>query len=331
MKQWIISITIFLSLSIVLGYSQQTSSDNDDYGKVQVQVIDAETQEPVNEPFDVSFFEAKDEILPGRKFLTNENGLLILEVLPGSYYLRFSPLSPISKFETDPSPFLVKTENTSFLNVEKGKITEFVKKAYYGGSIKVMIVDQEGNIVNFKKLYGNDSRVSIEISSSDNLIGTYSLGESAMAEKWMHHTDDITDGEMVISRLFPGKYNIYLSLGVTGYKAISIGDIKVTRNQTVLKKILFDTNIPTSLEGYIHDQKGNPLKGLFVSIGSSSCLTNSEGHYKIFGMSEGEHLLSIGDDLCAPFTEDGLGIQSSKYVLIKKDHNQIMNFVINIE
>ena len=79
--------------------------DEDNYGKVIGQVVIQETGEPVNETFQVTFYDHRGDEYIKKYVETDDHGRFIVELFPYIYYLGLTPLSDNSKYCKLLSPF----------------------------------------------------------------------------------------------------------------------------------------------------------------------------------------------------------------------------------
>ena len=306
----------------------QEEWDADNFGKVVIQVFDKSTGEKVNEIFKVNFFnslEAGNSSSFERFAKTNNKGYLVIKLKPGIYYLQFLPESCQSKYELEPSP-VVSEKNRQMIKVESGKITEVLKKANYGGKLKIILVDPTGRKINPKEEFYEDIAISTFLGSDGN-FGLF-LNDVMSVRELTGKKDDLNDGEVVIGRLYPGKYDISISFGFLGIRKQEIKYIQVFRNQTTVKEIVLDVNASTGIEGYVMDHNGVPLKDLRVEIQDAKGRTDKNGYYKIVGIDEGRHIISVYSSLVA---DDDIFINKSYYTEIVKNIIIRKDFVIEIK
>jgi hypothetical protein len=292
--------------NFLLSQSQEEEiPDRDYYGKVVIQVIDANTSEPVNEIFRVNFFDPikvsklREDPFDTSSLVwygkTNTKGRLIANLKPGTYYLQFIPESSESKYEYEPSP-LLSERNRQTVFVEDQKITEVFKKMHYGGKLKIVLVDPDGNKINPRVSFSPDVQISLDINSEYFDFGIFNFVTLTTFDL-TKGKDDLNDGEMVIGRLYPGKYHISIDFDSSGFKYKEMDNIEVFRNQTTTAEVIVDIFDKTGIEGYITDQNGTPLKDFFVRIDNAVAKTNQNGFYRIIGIDEGIHDIDIANEL----------------------------------
>lgn len=289
--------------------------DEDNYGKVLIKVIDVNSLEPVKEIFRVNFFNSIKVLeLREKPFdtsslewygKTDNKGHLITRLTPGVYYLQFIPKKSESKYEYEPSP-LLSERNRQQITVESYKITEVIKKANYGGKLNIILVDPNGKRINPQVDFFNDIKIKLIIDSEEYDFGIFPV-DTMTAVKLTEGKDDLNDGEVVIGRLYPGKYKIEIDFGLLGYKHQHIMGIQISRNQTTITEVVVDINNNTGIEGIITDQNGNPLSNLYVNIDSTQTKTDQNGFYRIVGIDEGEHLMGISSK---PYEYNGIFINT---------------------
>ena len=313
----------------VLAQSQDGDQwDQDNYGKVVIQVIDAITSEPVKEVFRVNFFDSLRVMnLKENPFdtsslewygRTNIKGHLAANLKPGTYYLQFIPESSESKYEYEPSP-LLSDRNRQTVFVEAQKITEVFKKMHYGGKLKIVLVDPDGNKINPRLTFSPNAQISLDINSDYFDFGilpfvtltTFDLTEGK---------DDLNDGELVVGRLYPGKYHISVDFGYSGYKYKEMDNIQVFRNQTTTAEVIVDIYDKTGIEGYITDTNGTPLKDFYVRIDNTEAKTNKNGFYRIVGIDKGiHHIYTTIGELSTKIISKHAEVEIVKGMIIRKD------------
>jgi len=286
---------IFILVILMFGFSFSFNFGNqrdDDYGKLVGWIVDPVTEKPVNEIFNVELFRCN--INKSERYLkswrTDKRGYFSLEVKPGQYCLHISPQSMGSKYCVEPYHFYDKRFSFPVM-IEKGKITEFRKKATYGGSLEITLQDTSGRQINPTTELPEGARISISIDSSFYLIGQFSQ---------YHFYDDISDGKMIVHTMFPGKYNVEVTFYGTGYETLSFDDIQVKAKEVKKIKCVIDLNDTTGIEGRVIDANGNPIKDLKVFMspkfsveGSFSDITDQNGYYRIIGLPEGPYHIGI--------------------------------------
>ncbi len=309
----------------------QEEWDADNFGKVVIQVFDKSTGEKVNEIFTVYFFNSLE---PGTPVIdnsietyaeTNNKGYLVIKLKPGIYYLQFLPESCQSKYELEPSP-VVAEENRQMIKVESGKITEVLKKANYGGKLKVILVDPTGRKINPKEEFFEDIAISAFLDS-ENFSGLY-LNYRVSISRLTRIKNDLSDGEAEVGRLYPGNYDMSIGFGSLGIRKQTIKEVKILRNQTTVKEIVIDVNAGTGIEGYVTDHNGVPLKDLMVEIQDAASRTDKNGYYRVVGIDEGRHIIRVRHSMV---TDDGLFINKSFYTEIVKNIIIRKDFVIEIK
>ncbi|MCP4156703.1 MAG: carboxypeptidase regulatory-like domain-containing protein, partial [bacterium] len=280
---WIAAL--FLQSSLLMAQTVK----NDDYGKVIGQLIDPETGKPVNEVFRVCIFDwnYREPGYDSRKscdYRTDRNGNITFEFSPGHYGLLFWPVSLDSKYAPSPHPFKeslpeeYRQQTSCSIIVERGKITRFVKKAIIGGSIKVNMVDLEGNPVNFSTAFAGQ-KIDFWGAFNNKRVNP---GPSFR----------LKSGQLIQHRLFPDStWELELRLNGTGYGEIEIKDIVVRAGQVTEVNVPIDIDDKTGVEGTIVDAQGNPAKNARIyfypkdksKTGSYKCFSDANGHYRITG------------------------------------------------
>jgi hypothetical protein len=326
---YVLIILVFVTISTnLLDGVPQEEWDADNFGKVVIQIFDKDTGEKVNEIFTVYFFKSLDPWIS--KSLetyakTNNKGYLVIKLKPGIYYLQFIPESCQSKYELEPSPNVAE-ENRQMITVESGKITEVLKKANYGGKLKVILVDPTGRKINPKEEFFEDIALSAFLDS-ENLSSLF-MDYRVSISKLTGIKRDLSDGEAVVGRLYPGNYDMSIDFGSLGIRKQNFKGVVIFRNQTTVKEIVIDVNASTGIEGYVIDHNGVPLKDLEVEIQDATSVTDKNGYYRVVGIDEGRHLISISHSMV---TDDDLFINKSLYIEIIKNVIIRKDFVIEIK
>lgn len=334
MRKTIFCVLVILVVGIISSHVLMAvpQEEGDNYGKVIIQVVDVDTGEPVNEVFRVNFYnsllEAGNDKSFERSAKTDNSGYLLVKHKPGIYYLQFQPESSNSKYEIEPSPVLSEN-NRQKISVEIGKVTEVLKKANYGGYLKIILVDSTGKKINPKEEFPEkleDVGISAYLSG-EGLFGFY-IADSKSVSGLTNGIDDLNDGEVIVGRLYPGSYEISVFFGFLGIKKQEVKGIQLFRNQTTIQEVVIDANADTGIEGYVTDQNDAPLKYLEVEIQKATSKTDKNGYYKIVGIKEGRYIISVHSSLVA---DDDIFINKSFYIDIFKNKIIRKDFVMKIK
>jgi len=303
--------------SHVLMAVPQVEGEEDNYGKVIGQVIDAESGEPVNEAFQLIFYDHRGAEFIKQYVETDTHGHFIEELFPYIYYVGLSPLSNNSKYCKPPSPFKLNEEKRHIVKIEKGKITEIQLKAFLGGSIRIYTADMSNTRFNPQEKFN--------LEFSIHTLLTSSIYESVDSGR-----DDLNDGELFVNKLHPGLYTIRVSFRGLGYQSIKKENILVEKGKTTEVLINIDLNDNTGIEGIITDANGVALEDAGIGLspidqlikGDFGVKTNKNGYFILKGMPEGYYHLSYeyyrkGVDLIS-FPGQGI-IEIKKNVLKRLD------------
>jgi len=295
-------LLIILGSQFVFSVPQE-DWDKDNYGKIVGYIIDAITGEPVSDIFDISLYNCSNISAPvhAHRITKSDNeGRFSIEIEPGIYCLHFNPNSNISQYGIEPDPIIQPGFGES-VNVQSGMIVEIVKKVKPGGELKITFVDQ-----NDQRIYPNLMLSKEDIKhfsgsiKAEGIIGPGNLETFSV-------NDDLKDGEILLTQLFPGKYTIYIKLPFMGFGyPIKIQDIKIERSKTTVRKVVLNYYDPTGIEGVITNSKMLPVVGTRVHIKeqetgmkynidilAGSTRTNDKGYYKIIGLKEGIYEISV--------------------------------------
>lgn len=319
------------SLEILLGQNQQdygNFQDRDNFGKVIGQIIDPETGKPVSEKFRVCFFNwnYREDDYERRKdcnFETDENGYITIDLPPATYGLLFSSMEPNSKYSMTYHPFYEKMPEeykemfSCTIEVGKGKITKFVKKAIIGGTLKVTLVDLAGNPVDPNIAFpGRSITIEGEFLNYNLVPGSPSFYLK------------LKNGQFSKNGLFPDIYwEMKLEFLGIGYGVFEKKDIVIKANEVTEINVTIDPNDITGVEGKILDGSGNPQKEIRISFfpknrdieGWFACLTDSNGYYRMTGMPGGFYEIRIFDGHEYYFEYQNVIIEIKKNILLHRN------------
>ena len=286
--------SIFALFILVLGFVGShvlgNQRDSDDYGKLSGWILDPKSGTPVNEVFWIDLlncckFQSEAKIFRHRK--TDKKGYFSFEVDPGQYCLHIEPDSKNSIYCIEPYQFYHDQFEFPVM-IETGKITEIRKKATYGGSIKIRILDTQGKIVNPSADLPQGASVHISVTSPYYIIGI-PLDANLKNE-----------GETVINRLFPSLYTIDAIFHGTGYETLTYENVQVKESEITKIDCVIDLKDITGIEGRVVDENGNPWNGIGVSMvpkfyveGDFSSYTNIDGYFRISGLPEGRYNIGV--------------------------------------
>jgi len=206
------------------------------------------------------------------------------------------------------------------------RLLKFLKKANYGGKLKVILVDPTGRKINPKEEFFEDIALSAFLDS-ENFSGLH-LNYRVSISRLTGIKNDLSDGEAVVGRLYPGNYELSIGFGSLGIRKQTIKEVEIFRSQTTVKEIVIDVNASTGIEGYVIDHNGVPLKDLVVEIQDATSVTDKNGYYRVVGIDEGRHLIRVRHSMV---TDDDLFINKSLYIEIIKNVIIRKDFVIEIK
>ncbi len=321
---FVLMLTVFFlgGSRLVWGQTEQVSTQ-DAYGKALIQIVDAETNEPIEETYELYFMSSlnPDDVhqMALRKKLTNAKGRAVIGLESGVYYLHCLPQSVLSEYEMEPSPILF-TENRLKIDISKGKVTRVIKKVRRGGFLKILLTDTTGN-----KLLPGDLFSSVdELTAFVHSFGKFGFVRDRIRShgSLTNRKESFEDGEVVIGRLYPGIYAVTLSFGLLGIENIYKDNITVSRGQTTVCEFRIDLNNKTGIEGYLRDQFGNPLGNFAVRSRNIRTNTNDDGYFKLLGLGENETMIRVHSDEASDngvFVQKSYGIKLIKGKVIRKD------------
>ncbi|MCP4153028.1 MAG: carboxypeptidase regulatory-like domain-containing protein, partial [bacterium] len=312
---------LFLQSSLLMAQTVK----NDDYGKVIGQLIDPETGKPVNEVFYVCIFNwnYRESDYYRRKsceYQTDKNGTVTFNFHPGHYGILFGPDSLNSKYAPTPHPFRkslpeeYREQVSCSIIIERGKITRFVKKAILGGTIKVNLVDLEGNPVDFSTAFAGQKI---------DFRGEFNNRRINPAPNFR-----LKSGQLIQHRFFPDSaWELGLRLNGTGFGDIEIKDIVVRAGQVTEVNVPIDIADNTGVEGTIIDAQGHAAKNADMSFfpkdesqkGYYKCYTDANGHYRLIGIPEGFYRLKVFDGYEFYLYEQNVIIEMKWGILLSKD------------
>jgi len=281
------------SFMAIEGALSGEEKDLDNYGFLRGKIIDEDTGKPVNEKFFVSINNLNYTFLSHFGTETDVNGFFKCKWYPGTYLLYFFPRSHISKYCWDKNPRRFPGER-NIVKIEKGKITEIIKKATLAGRLKLLMISKEGDRINPKIIFGEKIDCGVRIVG-DSLIDNIS-GE------FFTEGDDFNDGEILVHSLCPDIYNVKVIFDGMGIPSISLEGIVIKKNSTTEVEVKIDLDDPTGVEGVIYYESGESIDNVEVGIGgpiensdsiSASVYTDQNGYYKIIGLKEGTYYVTF--------------------------------------
>jgi hypothetical protein len=310
MKQKTIFIMVLLVFYMTLTLAIfGVTQDEDDRGKLVCQILDAETGGPVDEIFSTlickplsktSTLETPVKKITPYTFLpfsirSDKDGKFECKLRSGTYILTFYPLSPTSKYSDDLSPYDLYITPNQTINIKKGQILKFVKKASYGGRLLIRCVDSHDNEVNFrnKSLFHKDAEVSVcfYLDKPFLLCNKTGLSKSEFP--------NLKDNELMFFGLKPDNINIAIMANDMGYGKVDKKNIEIKSKALLEIKYIIDFDDSTGIEGVVIDNAGVPIPAATVTIryknkvgrdvyfSRTSAVTDSKGYYKIVGLEEG--------------------------------------------
>jgi hypothetical protein len=271
------------------GTQSGEEQDLDNYGFLRGKIIDEDTGKPVNEKFFVSINNLNYTFLSHFGTETDVNGFFKCKWYPGTYLLYFFPRSHISKYCWDKNPRRFPGEK-NIVKIERGKITEIVKKATLAGRLKLLMVSKDGSRINPKIIFGE------KIDCNVHIVGD-SLIDNTNGE-FFTEGDDFNDGEILVHSLCPDIYTLDVAFDGMGIPSISLEGIVIEKNSTTEVEVKIDFDDPTGVEGVIYYESGGSIDNVEVGIGgpigssdsiSASVYTDQNGYYKIVGLKEGTY------------------------------------------
>ena len=148
--------SVVLAVNIV-GGMLSPCKNSDDCGKIVGRIIDADTNEIVTEEFAVSILPFEKDIK--RKTsdyyaVKTNTGHFSIAIKPGRYIIAITPYSSNTKYPSYFNPYHTPPDD-QIITVEKSKITQVIKKISEGGDLKVILVDQNGQRLNFREYFKN--------------------------------------------------------------------------------------------------------------------------------------------------------------------------------
>jgi predicted transport protein len=305
--KFFVFVFLFLVFSIFsfadwkLGKKPDCSKGN--CGKVIGWIVDSETNEPVKENFFVAFCDCRiktgfDPFLDDYiQFLikSDRKGYFSFMLPEGKYCLQFWPESYGSKYSFDPEP-VYKNENLQVIKVKRSQITNVKKIAKYGGKLKIILVDTNNNPLNPLEIFHDKINTAVKLTSQK-------VSPTIFAMPDLSDEQELNDGETVIHRLHPDKYDVYIEFENMGYGTQKIPDVEIERKKTSEIRVTIDKNNQTGIEGWIKDVNNIPLPNIEVSVISyaklpyiidgGSTITDSDGYYKIINLKEQKYQLEI--------------------------------------
>ena len=193
-RNMLVLLIMFLGLiDVKIALSKAQEAGIDDYGILRGKIINEDTGMLVFEKFLVRINDPNIKYsLQIERFgtETDDKGLFSCKLKPGAYLLYFNPISRTSKYCWDSNPLNLPEEKQVII-IEKGKITEIVKKAKLAGRLKLIMVSKEGHRINPKEIVGEKANFSVRFYANW-LLDTFDATFFSADE------DDFNDGEIVV-------------------------------------------------------------------------------------------------------------------------------------
>lgn len=284
---------LFSSLSAMEEAQSGEEQDLDNYGILRGKIIDEDSGKPVNEKFFVSINDPNYKLISRFGTETDENGFFKCKWKPGTYLLYFFPRSRTSKYCWDKNPRFFPGEK-NIITIEKGKITEIIKKATLAGRLKLLMVSKEGDKINPQVIFRKRIDCDVQIKG-ESLIDTTS-------GSFFTDGDDFNDGEILVHCLCPDIYTIDVDFEGMGIGSKLLKDIVIEKNSTTEVEVKIDLDDPTGVQGVIYYESGESIENVEVSIGgpiessesiTASVYTDQNGYYKIVSLKEGTYYMTF--------------------------------------
>ncbi len=275
----------------------QEEPDDDSFGKIIVQILNPESGNAIDEVFNIGFYDYQSKNLK-RPMIhtaqTDEHGFFSGEIVEGKYYVWAGPASK-KTYTWEPYSFYTNQGPGCNINVVKGKITKVFKKAFYGGNLKIILLEPSGQKLDVENVLGNQKfDVSIEhLESNTELFETSKMNPS---------TDK---REFLFKNVSSGHYSIKFSSSsnVVGDK---VKGIIVEAKKTTEYNYIIHTN--TGVEGIVKNENGLPVEDVHIVIRGkqglniyASTFSNGDGYYKIIGLKEGNYEMHYSIDVLNTF------------------------------
>ena len=332
MRRTIFCALVVLAIGIISSHvlmavpQEDEEWKNDDFGTVIGYIVDADNGERVKEYFYVQLLPT-DEINEKVDWWTDKNGRFSKKVQPGIYVLFCYPCLA-SEYSIDPD-YRNFPEIRQEIKVEKGKITQFYKKAYRAGKLKIVIVDPTGSKINPKN-YLNDVNIGIDLDRilpDGRIRGIWGSPSSRLGH--------LSEGEYTMAQLYPGIYNMEVDFlfSYLGYPTKRFENIYIEKNEVTEIKVALDLADKTGVYGKVVDLNGNPVEEVSVGVYelderkdfrlSAGTLTDSNGDFKIIGLREGLYEISFSkmfkpSYISYPMTSETIIIEKNKLIEKKK-------------
>lgn len=320
---------IFLMIMVMLGSLNLKAQDNKNNGKVVGQIVDEITGQPVNCIFAIKFFKkgSVDSFQPADSdTLSDKDGKFKFKIKPGEYGIWVIPLPLLSlnsvcncKGKYARSFLWGKNDNVPYINIESRKINKVIVPVKRAGDLKIELVDQNGT--KLEKV----PRILFEIFSEDKWQpGNYS-------SRGILHVY----GEVLIRRLLPGKYMLFLEGDGSGFGSKLHRNIEVKIGETTVHKAVFDPNDSSGVTGVVKYSNGDFAKGARVSVvkqgelfdgldraHSASIVVGDNGVYRLIGLQKGKYILS-----CYIMNEMGI-FKTKQVIIIDSDHTKKLDLIL---
>ncbi len=311
-----IVIAVSMADVTLLGMPQGGVGD-DDWGKLIGRVVDPYSGRNANEKFEIQLL-TLDELKDGhhhyRGYTTDEYGTLSVKLPSGIYYLVFRPKELDTRYSFEPLPR--RNEKYVFkVKIEPGKITEFVKTATVGGSIKIKLKDPDGRLVEPEKAFDGNVKISVSLDSPDIDLPIYAS---------MRTKDNLDDGEMLVSGIFPGIYSVKVSYSGIAYPTFRKNNVEIRKSETTEVEVVIDPFDSTGLEGKVLNQYGEIIKKAVVKLfpvfpvyEKFEGYSDSGGRFRLTGLPAGKYEIGVRVKSTIYYLKEEVEIK--KNVLLKKD------------
>ncbi len=322
-----IGIIIFIGFILVNSLILASQQD-DNYGIIEAQVVDAQTGEPVQEIFYMSILRGE---LPGKpvfylKVKSNATGFATTKIEPGYYGIVFFPYKSDSTYTDYIAPELV-VDSMKMVKVEAGKKVKIVYKALLGGKLKIILVGSHGEKLVPKNMFNPEDMRSIPVNLKNISVPDHHVQINNRLG------DSIDDGEVILYGLFPGIYEMEFIPKFMGYGPILIDGIVVERGKVTTTSVTINFSDQTGIHGYISGLSGQPISNARIRLRSenineyysASARTDSKGYFKIVGIKAGKYSLAVLYDV----TEYRLISKYISDIIIKKGKIISKNAVID--
>ncbi len=278
----VVLVMVVLWAAPLPGHAQE-GNVVDRYGKIVIQILDPESEKPVEEVFNLVFLDMDSPNMkrPIRyEEKTDDKGYFSAEIHEGDYYLE-SYHDGGMRYSVEPTSYYVKKDYNNYFSITRGKLTKIWKKASIGGNLEVILVEPNGQKLDVENLLG-ESKFSVTIKHTWSYYALVGESERNFSpERCSFLFRNIPNGEYKI------QFGTPANIEGNEFKGIKVEKGKTTEYRYVV-------DVETGIEGIVVNSDGVPMKSVEIELRGkngatdyASDYTNEAGYFKILGLKKG--------------------------------------------